>query len=195
MQVRKARRARRRGPPTPLPVKATRPNQVWTYDLLDDRCLNGTRLRILTVMDEFTREGLAIEVATSFPSHRVVAVLERLVARHGPPHYMRSDNGSEFIALAVRGWLARQDVGALYIDPGCPWQNGYGESLNGTVRDECLNLHLFISVTEAQARLEAFRQHDNAERPHSSLAYQAPLEFKRAWEQAQVEPGDPNIDT
>ncbi len=169
LQVRKRPRRQRRQARGELPITATYPGHVWTYDFLEDRCQNGTLLRILTVMDEFTREGLAIEVATSIPARRVLTVLERLVAAHGAPAFIRSDNGPEFVAVALRGWLARQQVTTLYIDPGCPWQNGYGESFNGTVRDECLNMHLFVSVAEARVRLEGFRQHYNTERPHSSL--------------------------
>jgi putative transposase len=195
LQVRKRPRKRHRSSAGELPLKATHPGHIWTYDFLEDRTQNGTLLRILTVMDEFTREGLAIELATSLPASRVITVLERLVAAHGAPAYMRSDNGPEFVALALRGWLARQQVATLYIDPGCPWQNGYGESFNGTVRDECLNMYVFLSVAEARARLEAFRQHYNEERPHSSLDYRTPLEFKSAWMQAQAEAVDSNIST
>jgi len=137
LQVRKVTRQRRLARRTMLPVQARHPEHVWTCDFLHDRCLNGTPLKVLTVMDEFTREGLAIEVATSLPSARVLAVLERLVTMHGTPQFIRSDNGPEFIALGVRGWLAQHQMMTLYIDPGCPWQNGYSESFNRTVRDEC----------------------------------------------------------
>ncbi len=195
LQVQKRPRKRRRTARSEFPITATHPNHVWTYDFLEDRCQNGTVVRILTVMDEFTREGLAIEVASSIPAHRVISVLERLFTAHGAPTYIRSDNGPEFIALALQLWLAGQHVTTLYIDPGCPWQNGYGESFNGTVRDECLNLYVFYSVTEAGCRLEGFRQHYNTERPHSSLCYRSPLEFKHAWEQAQAKSGDSNIPT
>jgi len=193
LQVRKRPRKRRRRPTGELPVKATYPGHVWTYDFVEDRCQNGTVLRMLTVMDEFTREGLAIEVATSIPAQRVIRVLERLVAAHGAPAYIRSDNGPEFVALALRGWLVRQAVTTLYIDPGCPWQNGYGESFNGTVRDECLNLYLFTSLAEARVRLESFRQHYHTARPHSSLGYRSPAEFKRDWIEAQATVADSTI--
>jgi putative transposase len=143
-----------------------------------DRCLDGKPLRILTVMDEFTREGLAIEVRRSFPAQQVVAVLARLFKEHRAPSYLRSDNGPEFIALAVRGWLYQQQVQTLYIDPGCPWQNGYEERFNGTVRDECLNSYAFVSVAEAQVVCSAYLREYNEERPHSSLGYQTPLEYK-----------------
>jgi putative transposase len=181
LQVRKVMRRRRLARRAMIPVQASHPGHVWTYDFLHDRCLNGTPLKVLTVMDEFTWEGLAIEAATSLPSARVLAVLERLVTRHGTPQFIRSDHGPEFMALAIRGWLAQHRTRTLYIDPGCPWQNGYGESFNGTVRDECLNMHVFHSVAEARVTLAAYRRQYNEERPHSSLRYQTPAEFKRDW--------------
>jgi putative transposase len=181
LQVRKAVRKRGLAQAVSIPVQATHPSHVWTSDVLHDGCLNGTPLKVLTVMDEFTREGLAIEVSTSLPAARVVAVLERLVARHGTPQFIRSDNGPEFIALALRGWLAQHQTRTLYIDPGCPWQNGYGESFNGTVRDECLNMYAFHTVAEARIVLAAYRRQSNEERPHSSLGYRTPTEFKRDW--------------
>lgn len=193
LQVRQRPRKRRRPVGNGRPVKATYPGHVGTDDVLEDRGQTGPVLRILTVMDEFTREGLAIEVATSIPATRVITILERLVAAHGAPAYIRSDNGPEFVALALRGWLASQQVTTLYIDPGCPWQNGYGASFNGTVGDECLNLYVFGAVTEARVRLAGLRQHDNTERPHSSLGYRSPIEFKRDWIQAQSAAGDSNI--
>jgi putative transposase len=185
LQIRKSRRKRRPARCVMIPVQATHPGHVWTYDFLHDHCLKGTPLKVLTVMDEFTREGLAIEVAASLPSARVLAFLERLVTRHGTPQFIRSDNGPEFIALAVRGWLAQHQMTTLYIDPGCPWQNGYGESFNRTVRDECLNMHVFQSVAEARVMLAAYRWQYNEERPHSSLDYQTPAEFKLAWLERQ----------
>lgn len=185
LQVRKATRKRRPARPATMPVQATHPGHVWTYDFIHDHCFNGVPLKVLTIMDEFTREGLALEVATSLPSPRVMAVLARLVATHGVPQFLRSDNGPEFIALAIRGWLAQHQMRTLYIAPGCPWQNGYGESFNGTVRDECLNMHVFHSVTEARVVLGAYRRQYNEERPHSSLGYRTPAEFKRDWLECQ----------
>ena len=179
LQVRQVTRKRGPARPAMVPVQATHPGHVWTYDFIHDHCLNGTLLKVLTVMDEFTREGLAIEVATSIRAPGVMAILEHLVAIHGAPQFIRSDNGPEFIALAVRGWLAQHQMRTLYIDPGCPWQNGYGESFNGTVRGECLNMHAFHSVAEARVMLAAYRRQSNEERPHSSLGYRTPAEFKR----------------
>jgi putative transposase len=160
---------------------------MWpsTGPFLHDRCLRSTPLKVLTVMDEFTREGLALEVATSLPSVRVLALLQGLVVTHGAPQFVWSDNGPEFIALAVRGWLAQHQMTTVYIEPGCPWQNGYGERFNGTVRDECLNMHVFQSVAEARVVLAAYRRQYNEERPHSSLGYRTPAEFKRDWLERQ----------
>jgi putative transposase len=185
LQVRKARRKRGLARAVSIPVQATHPGHVWTYGFLQNRCFNGTPLEVLTGMDEFTREGLAIEVATSLSSARVVAVLERLVARHGTPQFIRSDNGPEFIALALRGWLGQQQTRTLYLDPGCPWQNGYGERFNGTVRDECLNMYAFHAVAEARIVLAAYRRQYHEERPHSRLGYRTPTEFKRDWLERQ----------
>jgi putative transposase len=185
LQVRNVRRTRGLARPATVPVQAAHPGHVWTYDFLHDHCRKGTPLQVLTVMDEFTREGLALEVATSLPAQRVVAILERLVATHGVPQFIRSDNGPEFIALAVRGWLAQHQMRTLYIDPGCPWQNGYGERFNGTVRDECLNMHAFHSVAETRVMLATYRRQYHEERPHSSSGYRTPVEFKRDWRERQ----------
>lgn len=150
---------------------------------------------MLTVMDEFTREGLAIDVDTSTSAERVIDVLVQLMAAHGAPAHIRSDNGSEFVAGVVQVWLAQRQIQTLYSDPGCPWQNGKDERFNGTVRDECLSMQLFGSVAEAQVRLEAFRRHYNDDRPHSRLGYQTPSEFKRTWLEAQAKQPDSHIST
>jgi putative transposase len=185
LQVRKIPRRRRVARAVGTPVQAMHPGHVWTYDFVHDACLNGTALKVLTVMDEFTREGLAIDVATTMPAAKVLTVLDRLFHEHGAPQFIRSDNGPEFIALAVQGWLARHHTATLYIDPGSPWQNGYEERFNGTVRDECLNAYSFHTVTEAQVILTAYRREYNEERPHSSLGYRTPAEFKRDWLERQ----------
>ena len=189
LQVRKVTRKRGPARAASIPVQALQPGHVWTYDFLHDHCLNGTPLKVLTVMDEFTREGLAIEVATSLPAQRVLTVLEGLVVTHGRPQFIRSDNGPEFIALAVRGWLAQHHMRTLYIDPGCPWQNGFGERFNGTVRDECLSMHVFHSVAEARIVLAAYRRQYNEGRPHSRLGYRTPTEFRRDWIERQSPSG------
>jgi putative transposase len=186
LQVRKLTRMRQPARSAMIPGQATPPGHVWTYDFLYDHCLKGTPLKVLTVMDEFTREGLAIEVATSVPAPRVLAVLERLVAMHGTPQFIRSDNGPEFISLAVRGWLARHQMTTLDIAPGCPWQNGYGERFNGTLRDACVNRHVVHSVTETRVVLAIYRRQYTAERPHSRLNYRTPAECKREWLERQL---------
>jgi putative transposase len=194
LQVQRPKRRRSR-PERPAALAAAFPNHIWAYDFLEDRDAQGTVLRILTVMDEFTREGLAIDVGTSTSAERVIGVLAQLVAVHGAPMYMRSDNGAEFVAIAVQLWLAKQPTKTLYIEPGSPWQNGKDERFNGTVRDECLNLYLFRSVAEARVLLESFRQHYNTERPHSRLGYKTPSEFKHGWVSAQANGADSNIPT
>ena len=164
-----------------VPCKAERPNHVWTYDFLQDTTIRGRKFRILNVMDEFTREGLAVAVAASMPAKFVIAVLAALFAALGRPKYLRSDNGPEFVAKAVRTWLKEQGTGTMCIEPGKPWQNGYGESFNGKLRDECLNANAFLSLAEATVELESWRKWYNTGRPHSSLAYQTPAEFKEQW--------------
>ncbi len=149
-------RRRRRGSGT-LPLQARYPGHVWTYDFVHDACMNGQKLKLLTVVDEFTREALAIEVSTTLASGHVKAVLSRLFRAHGAPQFLRSDTGPEFLAKLLRTWLAEQGIGTLYIEPGCPWQNGKGESFNGRFRDECLNAELFLNLAEAKIRIEQWR--------------------------------------
>lgn len=179
LRKRKKRRRIRTG--QSVPCKAERPHHVWTCDFLRDSCLNGTALKMLSVEDEFTRECLCIEVATSLPSAKGVGVLSGLFSRQGAPRLLRSDNGPEFIAAVLTAWLAAQGTGTLYIEPGSPWQNGLSESFHGKFRDECLSAEVFVSVAEARVRVEAYRRHYNGERPHSSLGYLTPLEFKAGW--------------
>jgi len=194
LQVKRTSRRRSQRQPA-TPVTAAYPHHVWAYDFMEDHAVDGSCLRVLTVMDEFTREGLAIDVDTTTSAGWVIHRLAQLVATHGASAYLRSDNGPEFVAIAVQTWLAQRQIGTLYIDPGCPWQNGKEERFNGTVRDECLNMYVFRTVTEARVRLHAFRQHYNTERPHSALGYQTPSEFKQAWIAAQEYGDDPNIAT
>ncbi len=176
-------------------LQAASPGHIWAYDFVEDALADGRKLYILTVMDEFTREGLALDVAVRTSAERVIGVLTALIAQHGAPGNLRSDNGAEFVATAVQLWLAACGVKTLYIEPGKPWQNGKEERFNGTVRDECLNLYVFSSLAEAHVRLSAFRQHYNAERPHSRLGYLTPLAFKKAWLEAQANLQDPLIST
>ena len=164
--------------------EATGIDQVWTYDFVKDQTLDGRSLKILTVVDEHTRESLAVEVERSITPGAVVRVLERLCRDRGRPGHIRSDNGPEFIAHAVRNWLERNKVGALYIEPGSPWQNCEGESFNGKLRDECLNLELFTSLKEAKVVIWDYREHYNQRRPHSSLDYRTPATLATACRRA-----------
>ena len=181
LQVPRRRRKKRYASTGQVPLRAQHPNHVWTWDFIYDTTADGRTLRSLTVSDEFTREGLAIQTGRRFPARRVVEVLERLVGEHGAPQYVRSDNGPEFIARLLKRYLEGRGVSTKYIDPGAPWQNAYGESFNGKFRDECLNMEVYYSEAEAQTVHEEWRRRFNTERPHSSLKYQTPAEFKAQW--------------
>jgi len=159
--------------------RAERPNHVWSYDFVFDRTHDGRPLRMLTVVDEFTRECLAIDVERRLDSEDVLDRLEQLFVSRGTPDYIRSDNGSEFTAEAVRDWLGRLGVGTLFIEPGSPWENGYVESFNGKLRDELLNRELFYTLFEAKVLIDRWRWEYNTIRPHSSLGYRAPA--PEAW--------------
>jgi putative transposase len=190
VQSRRRRRKRRKGKGE-TPCKATHPNHVWTYDFVHDECVNGRKLKILTVEDEHTRYGLALEVRTRMRSKDVIEVLEGLFEQHGAPEYLRSDNGSEFIAHATRRWLEGRGSRTFYIDPGSPWQNPYGESFNGRFREECLNAEVFYTPAEAKSVAEGWRRYYNHERPHSSLGYLTPAEFRRGVRQVGALPPCP----
>ena len=180
--VRVSRRHRKRE--RRVVLVAAYPNHIWAYDFLEDTDIHGQTFAVLTIIDEYTREGLAIAAASTTSAAWVIQLLEELVVRHGVPAMIRSDNGAEFVALTVQAWLKRHDIFPVLTDLGSPWQNGKEERFNGTVRDECLNMFVFTSLQEARIRLETFRNHYNTERPHSRLAYQTPLEFKQAWNDA-----------
>ena len=158
--------------------KAEYANQVWTYDFVFDQSLSGKSLKMLTLIDEYTRECLAVAVGVSMTSEKVRSVLQRVCREKGFPEMIRSDNGSEFIAEAVNNWLTANQIKPLFIEPGKPWQNGKCESFNGKLRDECLSREWFSSVKEAQVVIETWRKFYNEERPHSSLEYLTPSEFK-----------------
>jgi putative transposase len=178
LQVPRKRARRRVAASRPRPLPATGPNQVWAYDFVHDTCANGQKIKCLTVVDEWTHESLAIEVAGSIRSRRVIDVLARLVSVHGAPRHLRSDNGPEFVATAVLAWLTAAGIDTAFIAPGKPWQNGNSESFNGRFRDECLDMEWFRSRAEAVVMIEVWRRHFNEVRPHSSLGYLTPLEFK-----------------
>jgi putative transposase len=160
---------------------ATRPDEVWSYDFVSDQTNDGRRLKLLCVVDEFTRECLALEVRRSFRGKDVIVVLAGLMALRGVPAHLRSDNGPEFVARAVQTWLKAHRVGPLYIAPGSPWENAYVESFNSRLRDEHLNREEFASLLEAQVLSAGWRRDYNEARPHSSLAYLAPAVFAARW--------------
>ena len=157
--------------------KAAFINHVWTYDFIEDQTEDGRMLKFLTVLDEYTRESLAIEVGRSIRAKDVIAVLEELFRVRGVPRFIRSDNGPEFIAEAIKGWLHDRGVGPLYIEPGRPWENGYAESFQGRFRDELLDREVFHGVREAKVLAEQWRLEYNHERPHSRLGYKTPAQF------------------
>jgi len=177
LQVPRKRPRKRIASGRPRPQAPTGANQVWSYDFVFDWCANGQKLKCLTVTDEWTKEGLAIEVDGRIRSHRVIEVLSRLVSERGAPLYLRSDNGPEFVSRALLKWIVDQGIGTALIDPGKPWQNGATESFIGKFRDECLSLEWFRSRAEAKVVIESWRQHYNEVRPHSSLGYMTPAEF------------------
>ena len=161
------------------PLAPTAMNHVWAYDFVFDTCADGRSLKCLTVVDEFTRECLAIDVAGSIRSGRVIDVLGQLVSLHSAPRSLRSDTGPEFIATALLRWLQTAEIDTAFIDPGKPWQNGTDESFNGQFRNECLSLEWFWNRMEAKIGIERWRRHDNEERPHMSLGDLTPAEFKK----------------
>jgi putative transposase len=158
-------------------LRAAHGNHVWSYDFVMDQTVDGRRLKLLPIVDEFTREAHGILVDRSITAEGVVAVLKYLFSVHGEPEFIRSDNGPEFIATAVREWLQQSGVRTLYIEPGSPWENAYSESFNSRFRDELLNQELFTGLTEARVLVEQYRVEYNHLRPHSSLGYMAPAVF------------------
>ena len=179
LQVPRKRPRRRVAAHRPRPLPATGANQMWAYDFVFDACANGQQLKCLTVIDEYTRECLAIDVAGSIRSSRVIEVLAKLISLHGAPKYLRSDNGPEFVSHAILRWLSTANIETAAIDPGKPWQNGSNESFNGKFRDECLSMQWFKNRVDAKILIETFRCEYNEVRPHSSLAMLTPMEFKQ----------------
>jgi len=155
-------------------LRPTHQHHVWSYDFVMDRTHDGRAFRMLTVIDEYTRECLAIRTERRQNQETVLETLSDLFLLHGPPEHLRSDNGAEFTATAVREWLQRLEVKTLFIEPGSPWENGYNESFNGKLRDELLNGEIFFTLKEAQVLVERWRVHYNTIRPHSSLDYRPP---------------------
>lgn len=153
----------------------THRNHVWSYDFMHDKTRDGRPLKILNVIDEYTRECLAIQTGRSIKSDKVQSTLDDLFIIHGVPEYIRSDNGPEFISHTIREWFDTLGVSPLYIEPASPWENGYIESFNGKMRDELLNREIFDTLTEARVLIERWRIEYNTIRPHSSLGYRPPV--------------------
>lgn len=168
---------RRFGDATGTLRRASQPNEVWSYDFLEARTERGGKLRMLTILDEYTRECLTIHVARSISSRQVIQQLEWLMLLRGAPEYLRSDNGPEFVAYALQQWLRDRHCNTMYIKPGSPWENPFIESFNGTFRSDCLKRWVFADGHEAQIVIEQWRQEYNHHRPHSSLGYLAPAAF------------------
>lgn len=162
-----------------LRLRPEHKDHVWAYDFVADRTSNSKAFRMLTVVDEYTRECLAIRVERKLGSTQVLDTLTELFLQRGPPRHIRSDNGPEFCAEAVKRWLKGLEVNTLFIEPGSPWENGYIESFNGKLRDELLNGEVFTTLAEAQVLIENWRDHYNRYRPHSSLGYRPPA--PEAW--------------
>jgi putative transposase len=167
------------------------PNHVWSYDFVEDRTHDGRKYRMLNVIDEFTRECLAIRINRKLKSTDVIDVLSDLFFMRGIPTHVRSDNGPEFIAQALRDWLAAVGSKTAYIMPGSPWENGYCESFNSKLRDELLNGEIFYTLKEAKIVIETWRRHYNTIRPHSSLRYQPPAPEVLQWPAPQLKPATP----
>lgn len=167
----------RRGESTGLPTQATHRGHVWTWDFIADATVRGGALRMLTILDEHTRECHVLRADRALRSQDVLAWLQRAIEAHGAPEYLRSDNGSEFTAKIVQQWLADHEIKTIYIEPGRPWQNGFVESFHGRFRDECLNREQLWTLTEARVVIEDFRRKYNQARPHSRLGYESPADF------------------
>lgn len=179
LQVPRKRPRKRVAHSRPRPQLPSGANEVWAYDFVHDACANGQQLKCLTIIDEYTRECLAIDVAGSIRSNRVIEVLSRLVSERGAPRHLRSDNGPEFVSKSLLRWGTGQGLGMALIDPGKPWQNGMVESFNGKFRDECLSMEWFRSRTEAKVVIEDWRRTYNEVRPHSSLGKMTPGAYAR----------------
>jgi len=166
--------------------RAEHKDHVWAWDFIHDRTAEGRPLKWLSIVDEYTRECLALEVGRGLTADRVIEVLSELFAVRGVPEHIRSDNGPEFIAAAIRSWLTQAGVEALYIEPGSPWENGYAESFHSRLRDELLNCEEFMTLAEARALGTAWRLEYNHRRPHSALGYRPPAEFAAGCAAASV---------
>jgi len=169
------------------------PNHVWSYDFVEDRTNDGRKYRMLNIIDEFSRECLAIRINRQLKATDVIDALSDLFILRGIPTHIRSDNGPEFIAHNLRNWLSAVGAKTAYIMPGSPWENGYCESFNSKLRDELLNGEIFYTLKEAKIIIEGWRRHYNTIRPHSSLRYQPPAPEVLQWPSAQPQPASPAI--
>lgn len=182
LQVRQKRRKKRvLGQSTQWVHRAAHPDHVWSYDFVHDQTIDGRSLRFLTIVDEFTRESVAIECARSLTSQDVIRILGGLIAHRGAPKCLRSDNGPECIARSLKDWLEKRSIGTHYIDPGSPWQNAYGESFNSIFRTTCLDRWAFETVSEARTVTTQWRDEYNTIRPHGSLGGRSPSQYHADW--------------
>ena len=172
-------RQRRRGVSTGLPQQAGHRNHVWAWDFVSDYTERGGKLRMFNLIDEYTRECHSIHADRTIKAEDVLGVLAEAIEQHGMPEYIRSDNGPEFIARVIQRWLKENGIKTIYIEPGCPWQNGYAESFNGRFRRECLNRELIYTLSEGLVVFEDWRRYYNQERPHRSLGLQTPAQFAK----------------
>jgi putative transposase len=179
--IKKQRRMRRIEPNATKRLRASKPNEVWSWDFVYDQTANGQSMRILSVVDEYTRQCFSIRPRRSYRATDVIEVLDELIIKHGSPVYLRSDNGPEFIAYALQDHLSKQGINTHYIKPGSPWEQPYVESFHDKLRDELLNREIFYSLEEARIILEAWKNEYNTQRPHSSLKYQTPNEYAEAY--------------
>jgi transposase InsO family protein len=184
-------RTRRQGLSTGLPQQARRKNHVWAWDFMSDYTQRGGKLRVFNLVDEFTRECHCIHADRAIKAKDVLRALQEAIARHGPPAYIRSDNGPEFIAKAIQKWLHAHRIKTIYIDPGCPWQNGFAESFNSRFRAECLDRELLYTLRESRVVFADWREHYNHERPHRSLGLQTPHAFAQTLNQRGLGSGRP----
>jgi len=177
--VKRVRKTKRKQDSGSQRVRAEKPNQVWSYDFVHDRLENGSGLKLLTVLDECTRECMGILVERSITAAGVIGFLGVLMKKRGQPEHVRSDNGPEFVAEALKGWLERGGIRTEYIEPGSPWENGHVESFHGKLRAGCLNREIFGNLLEAKVLVEQWRREYNEKRPHSALGYQTPKAYAR----------------
>ena len=173
-------------------ARPTAPNQEWALDFASDRTAGGQRIRVLSVVDTYTRECLALEVDSSFPSRRVTRVLDQVVAQRGVPLNLRSDNGPELTSRHYLSWCVAHHAGTIHIQPGKPTQNGHVESFHGRLRDECLNPSWFVNLFDARRKIRSWRDDYNRLRPHSSLRYMTPEEFALSYTAGTASPSIPS---